>query len=89
MSPINQEGKNYKEADSFFRNERGLKEMTLLLSFLSMSIGIALIVNGVVGYWFQIDGWTSLIQSGVGIVLASGGLQAWEAKLESNNLTRQ
>ena len=88
MSPII-DGKNVKEADGFFRNERGLKDMTILLAFIAMVAGLSLVTCGIVGFWLLIEGWTTLIQAGVGIVLASGGLQAWEAKIESNNMSRQ
>ena len=85
MSPII-DGKNIREEDGFFRNERGLKDMAILLAFLGMIAGFSLLTCGLVGFFLVLEGWTLLVQSGTGIVLASGGLQAWEAKLESNNL---
>ena len=85
MSPLI-DGKNSLEKDGFFRNERGLREMTLLLSFMSMVTGISLIILGGWGFVKQIEGFLMLIQIGGGLVGASAGLQAWEAKLESNNL---
>jgi hypothetical protein len=88
VSPI-VDGKNVLEKDGFFRNERGLKDMTILLAFLTMVAGLSLVTCGMIAFWLLIEGWTTLIQAGVGIVLASGGLQAWEAKIESNNMGRQ
>jgi hypothetical protein len=85
MSPLI-DGKNSLEADGFFRNERGLKDMAILLAFLGMVAGFFLLTCGLVGFFLMLEGWTLLIQSGVGIVIASGGLQAFEAKIESNNL---
>ena len=87
MSPIDN-GKNYREADGFFRNERGLKDMAILLAFLGMIAGFSLLTCGLVGFFLMLEGWSLLIQSGVGIVLASGGLQAYETRIESNNLGR-
>ena len=86
MSPII-DGKNVRDADGFFRNERGLRDMAILLAFLGMTAGFSLLACGIVGFFLMLEGWTLLIQSGVGIVIAAGGLQVYETKTESRNLT--
>lgn len=82
MSPIAQDNKNIRDADGFFRNERGLKDMTILLAFLSMVSGISVVIFGLVGFIYQTEGFLILVQVGGGLILSSAGLQAWEAKLE-------
>lgn len=82
MSPIADDMKNIRDADGFFRNERGLKDMTLLLGFIAMILGALVLISGLVGFWLLRAEAMTLIQVGAGLVLSSAGLQAWEARLE-------
>lgn len=87
MSPI-VDGKVLIEKDSFFRNERGLLAMPHLTAFISALVGVCVIGFSLFGFITSIQGWDSLLPVGGLLVGGGAGLEGFQAKMESNNLSK-
>ncbi len=86
MSPIdNGSMRVYRDADSIFRDERGLLHMAHVTSFMSSVSGILVGAAGLVAFFLRMDGAVSVVQIGLGLVAAGAGLEGWQTHKESQN----
>lgn len=86
MSPIdNGATRVFRDADSFLRNERGLKSMAHLAVMIAMLMAVVVGSAGLVGFFLERDGATQLVTAAVGLAAAASGLEGWQTHTEGRN----
>ncbi len=85
MSPIDKEGtaKIIRDADSFFRDHRGLLAMGHLIAMIAAIIGVMFAVTSIFGFIVRYDDWPTMGQYGVALLMAGAGLEYGQTNLES------
>ncbi len=85
MSPIDKEGnaKVIRDADSFFRDHRGLLAMGHLIAMIAAVIGVMFAVTSIFGFIVRYDDWPTMGQYGVALLMAGAGLEYGQTNLES------
>ncbi len=86
MSPVDDgQGRVFRDADGFLRNERGLKHMAHLAVGIAMILAVAVAASGLVGFFLGLSGSTQLVTSAVGLAAAASGLEGWQTHTEGRN----
>lgn len=86
MSPLDDGKKQvYRDADSFFRNERGLKSMAHLAVFYAMNLATIVALAGITLIAIGIVEGVQLVLSAVGLAGAGAGLEGWQTHTEGKN----
>ena len=85
MSPIDKDGhaKVIMDADSFFRDHRGLLAMGHLIAMIAAIIGVAFSVTSIFGFIVRYDDWPTMGQYGVALLMAGAGLEYGQTNLEA------
>jgi len=86
MSPLDDGTRRvYRDADSIFRDERGLKHMAHVTAFIASISGVVFGAAGLVAFFMLMDGALSIVQIGLGLVASGAGLEGWQTHKESQN----
>ena len=85
MSPIDKDGhaKVIMDADSFFRDHRGLLAMGHLIAMIAAVVGVIFSTASVAGFIVRYDDWPTMGQYGVALLLAGAGLEYGQTNLEA------
>ena len=85
MSPIDREGtaKVIRDADSFFRDHRGLLAMGHLIAMIAAVVGVIFSTASVAGFIARYEDWPTMGQYGVALLLAGAGLEYGQTNLEA------
>lgn len=86
MSPLDDGVKRvYRDADSIFRDERGLLHMAHFTAFVASISGVTFGIAGLVAFFLRIPDALMIIQIALGLVGAGAGLEGWQTHKESQN----
>lgn len=86
MSPTDDGSKRvYRDLDGFFRDERGLKHMAHLLSFVAGMMGVAFGIAAIGAMIAKVDGWTTLVQVSFGLLAGGSVLEGYQTHTEGKN----
>jgi hypothetical protein len=85
VSPIDKDGhaKVIMDADSFFRDHRGLLAMGHLIAMIAAIIGVMFSVTSIFGFIVRYDDWPTMGQYGVALLMAGAGLEYGQTNLEA------
>lgn len=90
MSPVSEhEIQIWRDKDSFFRNEQGLKHMAHLIALLAVVAGIITVFSGLVAFFAEIDGSVNVLGIGFGSIGTGTMIEGYQTRTESRNMRNQ